>query len=77
MIVESSFNHRGEPTINISPETVEEKDILQTMWGKYTQDDGNHKLVMGKFEVEGELDSVTFTVNPIGHPTTIGRGTNQ
>lgn len=77
MIVESKFNHNGEPTIILFPETDEDKDILLTMHGKYTKDDGCHQLVMGRMEINGVLDSVTFTVNPMGHPTTIGRGSNQ
>lgn len=77
MNCESSFNHKGEPCVTLFPETGEEIDILETMHGKYTRDDGRHKLVMGKFTVEGQLSSVTFVTNPIGHPTTILGGTNE
>ena len=67
---EAIFNHKGEPTITVYPETEEEKSILSTMLGKAKGEDGNHALVMGCFKVDDDLESCTFTTNPIGHPTT-------
>lgn len=34
MKAEASFNHRGEPVVNVFPESQEEIDILLTMRGK-------------------------------------------
>ena len=70
MKTEAIFNHKGEPTITVYPETEEEKSILSTMLGKAKGEDGNHALVMGCFKVDEYLESCTFTTNPIGHPTT-------
>lgn len=67
---EAIFNHRGEPTVTVFPETQQEIDILLTMRGKASGSDGNHRLVMGMFVNEGSLESSTFTTNPVGHAST-------
>lgn len=70
MRAEAIFNHRGEPTVTVFPETKEEPDILLTMRGKASGADGHHRLVLGMFVNNGTLECSTFTTNPVGHATT-------
>lgn len=71
MNCEASFNHRNEPCIILTPENSEEVRILTILRNKSKGIEGNHVLVCGSLEEEGQLVNVSIVTNQIGHPTTI------
>lgn len=72
MRAEIARNGLNEPCVSVFPETEEENQLLREMRGKFRGEDGNHVLMMGSLDNNGEM-TASFVLLQRGHLSTIGR----